>query len=169
MMKTRMSTTTATARMMSAARPLVAALVAGEDDERVRLLSAARAFVEYVRRRIRNERIDAEGHRSSVVIAERSEADRFIDKLHGEIARNEDHTTETALAEYRRHLAEKGDKPNSIDVTAWAIGLFFPAPFALRLLTSTRCEQLYTDLRTRPSARTGKPLAATRTGTSSRR
>jgi integrase len=104
--------------------------------------------------------IDAEGHRSSVVIAERSEADRFIDKLRGEIARNEDHTTETALAEYRRHLAEKGDKPNSIDVTAWAIGLFFPAPIALRLLTSTRCEQLYTDLRTRPSARTGKPLAA---------
>jgi hypothetical protein len=100
------------------------------------------------------------------VIADRSEADLFTDKLRGELARNEDHTTETALAEYRRHLAEKGDKPNSIDVTAWAIGLFFPAPFALRLLTSTRCEQLYTDLRTRPSARTASRSPPTRTGTS---
>lgn len=84
-----------------------------------------------------------------------------VEVLRAERAK-EDHTTETALAVYLPHLAAKDDKPASIDVTAWAIGLFFTEPLPLRLLSSKRCKALYEDLRTRPSARTGQPLAVDR-------
>jgi hypothetical protein len=58
------------------------------------------------------------------------------------------------------HLAEKGDKLESIEVTRWAIALMFPDELALRSLNAKRCAALYDELRTRPSARTGRPLAA---------
>lgn len=103
--------------------------------------------------------IDADGKRSSTIIELEADAERYVELLKVALAL-EDHTTETALREYRPHLAAKGDKPESIDVTAWAICLFFPEPQSLRSLTADRCSQLYEDLRTRPSARTGKPLAA---------
>jgi hypothetical protein len=64
------------------------------------------------------------------------------------------------ILEYTAHLAEKGDKPASIEVTRWAIVHMFPDESALRSLTAKRCAALYDELRTRPSARTGRPLAA---------
>jgi integrase len=72
----------------------------------------------------------------------------------------EDRTIEGALVEYRAHLIDKGDKVSSIETTERAIHLFFPEPMSLRSVTPARCEALYTDLRTRPSKRTGAPLAA---------
>jgi integrase len=62
-------------------------------------------------------------------------------------------TTETALAEYLKHLAEKGTKQQSRDVTQWAIEQFFPTPIAIGLLSPKRCEKLYEDLRSRPTPR----------------
>ena len=59
-----------------------------------------------------------------------------------------------------RHLADKGDQPASIEVTRWAIAHMFPDESALRSLNAKRCAALYGELRTRPSARTGRPLAA---------
>jgi integrase len=103
--------------------------------------------------------IDANGSRSSTLLDTEAKAVRYAEVLRAELAK-EDHTTDSALKEYRRHLEAKGDKAVSIDVTAWAIGLFFPVPAPLRLLSSKRCGALYEDLRTPPSKRTGKPLAA---------
>lgn len=102
--------------------------------------------------------IDAHGNRASTVLDTEAKAERYVEVLRAELAK-EDHTTESALAVYRTHLAAKGDKPTSIDTTAWAIGVFFPEPLPLRLLSRKRCALLYEELRTRPSAHTGRPLA----------
>jgi integrase len=102
--------------------------------------------------------MDAHGGRSSVVFATEDKATRYIEMMRAELSR-EDHTTESALVEYKSHLADKGDKSASIEVTAWAIELFFPDATPLRSLTAKRCAALYEDLRTRPSKRTGEPLA----------
>jgi hypothetical protein len=88
-----------------------------------------------------------------------SKAERYVEILRTNLIR-EEHTTETALAAYKVHLAGKGNKKSSIDVTAWAIQQFFPTALPLALLSETRCAKLYEELRTRPSPKTNKPFAA---------
>jgi integrase len=67
-----------------------------------------------------------------------------------------DRTTEDALGAYRTHLTEKGNKPDSIRQTCQLVGAFFHEPTALARLTPKLCEQLYADMRARPTS-TGSP------------
>lgn len=103
-------------------------------------------------------KVDAAGNREDVILETEAKAQRYVEVLRAELDRR-DHTTDSALAEYRVHLTDKGTKLESIEVTAWAVELFFPSSTPLALLTAKRCARLYEDLRTRPSERTGKPLA----------
>jgi integrase len=103
--------------------------------------------------------INAAGKRDSEVFETEAKANRYIEILKASLVR-EEHTTETALAAYKLYLKEKGNKEESTDVTAWSIEQFFPSAMLLQLLSTRRCETLYSDLRTRPSKRTNKPLAA---------
>jgi len=103
--------------------------------------------------------VDAAGKRDSVVFETEVKAERYIELLRVNL-NQEEKTTETALEAYKVFLAEKGNKEESIDVTAWAIELFFPSSVPLQLLSAKRCEALYLDLRTRPTERTKKPVAA---------
>lgn len=101
--------------------------------------------------------IDASGNRKSTLFDDEGKAQRYIEILTAELAR-EDHTTATALEAYREHLKAKGNKPDSIRQTGWAIEQFFPEPIALSMLSAKRCAKLYDDMRARPT-RTGKPLS----------
>jgi integrase len=103
--------------------------------------------------------VHVDGSRESRILETEAKATRCIELLTAELA-SEDHTTTTALTEYKRHLTDKGNKQASIDVTEWALGQFFPEPMPLRLLTAKRCAALYEALRTRPCERTGQPMAA---------
>lgn len=103
--------------------------------------------------------VDAAGNRESEVFETEAKAERYIELLKASLVR-EEHTTETALAEYKKCLKEKGNKEESTDVTAWAIEQFFPSAVPLQLLSAKRCDALYADLRSRPTKRTNKPLAA---------
>jgi integrase len=100
--------------------------------------------------------IDAKGKRSSSVFETQKGADLYKDKLLSDLARD-DHTTKTALAEYKKYLVEKGNKPDSVRQTCWIIELFFPESILLALLTAKRCAGFYEDMRTRPTKRTKKP------------
>lgn len=91
----------------------------------------------------------AGGGRKSAILPTEAKAQRYKEALSASIER-EEHTTETAIDAYKRHLADKGTKPQSIDVTSWAIGQFFPEPVVLHLLSAKRCDALYEDLRGRP-------------------
>jgi integrase len=71
----------------------------------------------------------------------------------------QNHTTETAIEKYKAHLTDKGNKPDSIRQTLWTLRQFFPSPIALSMLSPRRCEQLYEEMRSRPT-RSGKPLSA---------
>lgn len=103
--------------------------------------------------------IDAEGCRSwSELLPTEQIAQHYADTAAAALA-TEAHTTTSALVEYTAHLAEKGDKPASIEVTRRVIEGMFPDELVLRSLDGKRCAALYEDLRTRPSKRTGKPLA----------
>jgi len=102
--------------------------------------------------------IDAHGNRTSTLLATEVKAVCYVDVLRAALAR-EDQLTESALAEYLPRLGTKGDKAASIDVTAWAIGLFCPEPLPLRLLSSKRCASLYENLRTRTRMRPGSAKA----------
>jgi integrase len=103
--------------------------------------------------------VDATGKRESSKFDSEAKAERYIELLRASLSR-EEHTTATALTAYKAFLSEKGNKQESIDVTEWAVEQFFPTPVPLQLLSTTRCEKLYEELRTRPSKRTKKPLAA---------
>lgn len=103
--------------------------------------------------------IDAAGNRDSEVFETEAKAERYIELLRASLV-HEDHTTESALAAYKLYLKEKGNKQESTDVTAWAIEQFFTSSVPLALLSARRCETLYSELRTRPTKRTKKPLAA---------
>lgn len=70
-----------------------------------------------------------------------------------------DHTTKTAIAEYKKHLEAKGNKTDSVRQTVWALEQFFPQPIALDGLNARRGQQLYDELRMRPLERTKKPPA----------
>jgi hypothetical protein len=103
--------------------------------------------------------VHADNTRTTRLLATEDKARRYIDAMGAALA-IEERTTATALVEYTAHLAEKGDKPVSIEVTRWAIVHIFPDESALRSLNAKRCATLYDEPRTRPSARTGRPLAA---------
>jgi integrase len=103
--------------------------------------------------------VDAAGGRSSSMFPTEAKARRYVEMMEADLAK-EDRTTATALVEYATYLGKKGTKPQSIATTERAIEVFFPEPLLLRLLTEKRCQALYDDLTTRPSALTGKPYAA---------
>jgi len=103
--------------------------------------------------------IDSAGNREAVVFETEAKAERYIEILKADLNRDE-HTTETALEAYKTYLKDKGNKGTSSDVTEWAVNLFFPSAMPLQLLSAKRCEALYTQLRTRPSAKTEKPLSS---------
>jgi len=103
--------------------------------------------------------IDANGKRWATLHKSERAAEIYKAEMQADLYRDA-RTTETALADYLKHLETKGTQQQSRDVTEWAIGQFFPEPVAIGMLSSKRCEKLYEDLRTRPSKRTGKPLAA---------
>lgn len=103
--------------------------------------------------------IDSAGNRESVVFETEAKAERYIEILRADLNRDE-HTTETALEAYKTYLKDKGNKDTSSDVTEWAVNLFFPSAVPLQLLSGKRCEALYTDLRTRVSAKTKKAVSA---------
>lgn len=71
-------------------------------------------------------------------------------------------TVDEAIEEYRGHLRTKGNKADSIDNTTTKLRRFFRPVLGSPVLrvSKTRAAALYEDLRTRPSERTGKPLAA---------
>lgn len=103
--------------------------------------------------------IEANGKRNSSTFETAAAAERHIEIVLASMA-SADHTTSTALEEYKKHLAANGDKAESTAVVEWAILLFFPEPVALSSLTPAKCAALYEAIRTRPSERTGAPLAA---------
>lgn len=100
--------------------------------------------------------IDADGERKSSLFPTEDEAEFYKDSLLSDLARD-DQTTETALAEYKKHLTSKGNKDDSIRQTTWGVGLFFPDAIQLSSLTPKRCQALYDEFRVRPMERTGKP------------
>lgn len=103
--------------------------------------------------------VDAAGKRESSKFDSEAKAERYIELLRSNLSR-EEHTTKTALDRYKAYLAEKGNKEDSTDVTVWAVEQFFPTAIPFQLLSATRCAKLYEELRTRPSKKTKKPLAA---------
>jgi integrase len=92
--------------------------------------------------------IDEKGERFSSVFPGEKEAEIYKAELLGELAVL-NQTTSTALDEYRDHLKSKGNKPDSIRQTCWAIKMFFPQPIAFDGLTPKKCAALYDALRTR--------------------
>lgn len=100
--------------------------------------------------------IDDKGGRTSTLHPTERHAELAKEILESDLSRD-DQTTETAIDLYRKHLASKGNKPDSIRQTIWAIEQFFPSSIALVTLTPKKCQALYDDLRVRPLNRTGKP------------
>lgn len=100
--------------------------------------------------------VDAQGRRTSSVFDTDMAAEIYKEQLTSDLARL-DHTTKTALAEYKKHLEAKGNKKDSVRQTCWIIELFFPDPVLLAMLTEKRCQVLYDEMRTRPTKRTRKP------------
>jgi integrase len=101
--------------------------------------------------------VDAKGKRTNSIHESEAKAQRYIELLQADLAR-EDHTTETARDEYKRHLESKGNKTDSVRQTCWAIAQFFPEPIVLSMLSAKRCAKLYDEMRARPT-KTGKPLS----------
>lgn len=97
-----------------------------------------------------------DGERKPHLFETEAKAERYIEVIEEKLARI-DHTTKTAIAEYKKHLADKGNKPDSVRQTIWALEQFFPQPIAMDALSDRRCALLYEELRVRPMARTKKP------------
>lgn len=104
-------------------------------------------------------RVLADGTRKSRVLPTEGAARRYIDVLLAELE-SSDHTTESALAEYRKHLRAKGDSDGGIVVVEWAVNLFFPKPVTLSMLSQKHCARRYEEIRATPSEHTKRPLAA---------
>jgi integrase len=100
--------------------------------------------------------VNAAGERKVTLHESEKEAELYKGDLTADITNN-DHTTKTALAEYRKHLQSKGNKPDSTRQTLWVIGLFFPEPIKLDAITPKRAQKLYDEMRMRPTERTGEP------------
>lgn len=102
--------------------------------------------------------LHASGKRTSTLCETEARALRYKEILEADLVR-EDHTTETALEAYKRHLADKGTQAHSVAVVGWFVEQFFPISIPLALLSSTRCDRLYEDLRGRVSEKTKRPYA----------
>jgi integrase len=102
--------------------------------------------------------VHADGTRTTKLLATEDKANRYIEAMCAALA-TEAHTIGTALVEYADHLKTKGYKPTSLHVTLWCIAQMLPEDLPLRTLDAKRCAALYDQLRTRPSPRTGAPLA----------
>lgn len=100
--------------------------------------------------------VDEQGDRTVSVFKTEAQAERFKEIQIAELA-SEDHTTETALALYKVHLVDKGNKPDSIRQTLWAIDQFFHRSVPISLLSQKRCAKLYSELKERPLKRTQEP------------
>ncbi len=111
----------------------------------------------------RDEWVTAEpqpdGTRKSCRFKTELEAREYVDEFNKALDSTE-HSTTSALEEYANHLTAEGNAAESIYCTKVAICSFFPQPIPLHLLSEKRVKKLYEDLRTRPSERTGAPLAA---------
>ena len=103
--------------------------------------------------------VAATGDRTSLYFEKEADALEYRAEFEAELQRN-DTTTESAIKEYLIALKEAGNRETSVASTEAALKSFFPTSLSLHLLTPRRIAQLYEDLRTRPSKRTGKPLAA---------
>ncbi len=92
--------------------------------------------------------VDARGTKTPALFPTEVKAQRYVEMLRAELERNE-HTTETALVEYRRYLLDdKGNKDDSARQTCSLIGAFFPVPLSLAALTEQKqIEVLYEALR----------------------
>jgi integrase len=101
-------------------------------------------------------RVFEDGERKPSVFPTEADAERAKEVLEAKLARI-DHTTKTAIAEYKKHLDEKGNKADSVRQTIGALENFFPDPIALDAVNERRCADLYEQLRVRPLKRTGKP------------
>lgn len=101
-------------------------------------------------------RIFADSERESTLFPNEAAAERYKALLLAELE-HDDRDTASALVEYRKHLEAKGNKPDSLRQTCWAISLFFPSPTPLADLTPKKCAALYNDFRVRPMKRTGQP------------
>lgn len=101
--------------------------------------------------------IAANGERKSTLFPDEAKAQKYIEILSAALI-HEEQTTASAVDLYRDHLKSKGNKPDSIRQTCWAIGMFFPQAIPLALLSAKRCQRLYEEMRERPT-RTGKPLS----------
>lgn len=101
--------------------------------------------------------IGAQGNRVSTIHSSQRAAEIYKEELLADLARN-DQTSTSALAEYRKELESKGNKPDSVRQTCWAIAWFFHTDVQLASLTEKGCRELYDQMRTRPT-KTGRPLA----------
>jgi integrase len=101
--------------------------------------------------------VDAAGKRVTTLFESEAKAERYIEILRADLAR-EEQTTHGALDAYKVHLAEKGDRAPSIATTEWTIRKFFPSAQPLSLLSAKACQKRYDELRTTPK-KDGKPLA----------
>ncbi len=110
-------------------------------------------------------RIDAKGERHTRVFTTARAAEIYAAELRGDLARF-DYTTADAIERYREHLTLKGNKPDSIRQTTWALGEFFFESIPLAALTHKRCLEMYKALTERPTTdrktkkRTGPPMSA---------
>lgn len=100
--------------------------------------------------------VHANGDRVSSLHESEQAAEIFKQELTADITSN-DHTTKTALSEYKKHLQSKANKTDSTRQTLWVIGLFFPQPIKLDTITPKRAQRIYDEMRGRPMPRTGKP------------
>lgn len=107
--------------------------------------------------------IAANGDRKVTLHQSEREAELYRQDLEADITSN-DHTTKTALAEYKKHLQAKGNKADSIRQTLWVIGLFFPEPVRLDVLTPKRAQRAYDEMRERPTSSGDPPSGDTHRG-----
>lgn len=99
-----------------------------------------------------------DGTRKSFLFKTKGGAERFKAKLEAKLEAGS-HTTASAIDEYEKHIKSTGWKQESVDSSIHTLRLFFPDPIPLALLSAKRCAKLYEDLRTRSSARSGKPFS----------
>ena len=89
------------------------------------------------------------------------EAKQVVRSLKKELAKAGDRTIRDARDKYEEYMRDdKGNKPRSIDATAWRLKIFFPEEdLLIEDLTPSRCKGYYDALRTRPMPTTKRPLA----------
>lgn len=104
----------------------------------------------------------AEGTRRRRTFPTREEAEEYVEAAREELAAAESITIADAIAGYLAHLAGKGDRQTTIDLTERFLLRFFPdRTLLIAHLTPARCQRLYDELQARPTKRGTLPAAAT--------